>query len=115
MTRTRTVSTLGVLALYWALIVVGMGLCIAMRGADASALGPIWTGTVAGTLLGHALALARFRTRIVIGLAIAIATFAEPWLGATYGHHTWQAFLPATICAFWSLGDRTAQIGRAHV
>jgi hypothetical protein len=107
--RTARTAAIKIVAVYWALLIFGMVLYTAMRMDALTVLEPIWAGTIAGTTLGQVLAVRRFRTWLAILLIIAVALFilphAPPELG---GKRLWFAFLPAAMCGFWSLGDRTS-------
>ncbi len=102
-------SALSVMAVYWLMLILGMATCIAMR-TDAS-IAAIWTGTVAGTALGHALALFNTRGWFAALTVLTIAALVGPSApGELSGSTLWLAFIPAALCAYWSLGDRTTLV-----
>jgi hypothetical protein len=91
------------------MLIVGMASCIALR-TDA-AIAAIWTGTVAGTALGHGLALFNTRTWFALLTILTTAAVVGPSApGELSGSTLWLAFIPAAACAYWSLGDRTTLI-----
>jgi hypothetical protein len=90
-------------------LILGMASCIALR-TDA-AIAAIWTGTVAGTALGHALALFNTRSWFALLTILTTAAVVGPSApGELSGSTLWLAFIPAATCAYWSLGDRTTLI-----
>ncbi|HUS28548.1 MAG TPA: hypothetical protein VMZ53_08565 [Kofleriaceae bacterium] len=108
-TASPRTAAIKIVAVYWALLVFGMVLYTAMRLDALAILEPMWAGTIAGTALGQVLAVRRYRTWLAVLLIIAVALFilphAPPELG---GKRLWFAFLPAAMCGYWSLGDRTS-------
>jgi len=106
---TSRVAALKVVAIYWALLLFGMAIYSTLRLDALSALAPIWAGTVGGTILGQILAVRRYRLWLAVLIVLAVALFllphAPPQLG---GKRLWAAYLPAAICGYWSLGDRTS-------
>jgi hypothetical protein len=109
MTMSPRTSALSVMAVYWLLLIVGMASCIAMR-TDAS-IAAIWTGTVAGTALGHALVLLNTRSWFALLTVLTTAALVGPSAPGELSASTlWLAFIPAAVCAYWSLGDRTALV-----
>ncbi|HEX5063653.1 MAG TPA: hypothetical protein VFV99_29950 [Kofleriaceae bacterium] len=108
MTTPRT-SALSILAVYWLLLILGMAVCITIR-SDAQ-IAAIWTGTVAGTALGHALALLNTRNWFALLTVLTTAAIVGPSAPGELSASTlWLAFIPAACCAFWSLGDRTTLV-----
>lgn len=102
-------TALSIIAVYWLMLVLGMATCIAMR-CDAP-IAAIWTGTVAGTALGHGLALFNVRSWFALMTILAIAVVVGPSAPEQLsGSVLWLAFVPAACCAFWSLGDRTTLV-----
>ncbi|HEY5947580.1 MAG TPA: hypothetical protein VIV40_18880, partial [Kofleriaceae bacterium] len=109
MTPSPRTAALSIIAVYWLMLILGMGSCIAMR-ADAS-IAAIWTGTVAGTVLGHALALVNTRTWFALLTILTVTALVGPSAPGELSATTlWLAFMPAAACAYWSLGDRTTLI-----
>jgi hypothetical protein len=107
--RTAGRAAIKIIAVYWALLIFGMTLYTAMRLDALAVLEPIWAGTIAGTALGQLLAVRRYRTWLAILLIIAVALFVLPHAPPEFGgKRLWFAFLPAGLCGFWSLGDRTS-------
>jgi hypothetical protein len=105
-------ATLSIIAVYWLMLVLGMATCLAMRSdAPVAAIGAIWTGTVAGTVIGHGLALLNVRTWFALVTIFLLAVVLGPTAPRELSGSTlWLAFVPAAACAFWSLGDRTTLV-----
>ncbi|HEY5924755.1 MAG TPA: hypothetical protein VIV11_23910, partial [Kofleriaceae bacterium] len=100
---------LSVIAVYWLMLILGMVSCIAIR-SDAE-IAAIWTGTVAGTVLGHVLGLVNTRTWFAALTVLTTAAVVGPSAPGELSASTlWLAFIPAALCAFWSLGDRTTLV-----
>jgi hypothetical protein len=106
---TSRAAALKVVAVYWALLLFGIVLYSTVRLDALSTLAPIWAGAVGGTILGQILAARRYRPWLAVLIIIAVALFllphAPPQLG---GKRLWAAYLPAAVCGYWSLGDRTS-------
>jgi hypothetical protein len=104
-------STIKVLAVYWALLAFGMALYTTVRTEALDVLAPVWVGAIAGTVLGQLLALKRIRIWLVIWLVIATGLVWIPQLPDTMGQRAvWMAYIPAALCGFWCLGDRTSLV-----
>lgn len=96
-----------VLAIYWLMILAGLTLFTVARTGDMLSVAPLWFGAIAGTLLGHYLALHDFRFWIVALIIFIAAVYCGPLLPSGEGSVAlWQAFIPAALCGYWSLGDR---------
>jgi hypothetical protein len=109
MTASPRTAALSVMAVYWAMLILGMASCIALR-TDAS-IAAIWTGTVAGTVLGHSLALVNTRSWFALLTILTTAAVVGPSAPGELSASTlWLAFMPAAACAYWSLGDRTTLV-----
>ena len=76
MTPAPRTSALTIIAVYWLMLIVGMASCIAMR--SDSSIAAIWTGTVIGTVLGHALALVNTRTWFALLTILTTAAVVGP-------------------------------------
>ena len=104
-------STIKVLAVYWALLAFGMALYTTVRSEALDVLAPVWVGAIAGTVLGQLLALKRIRIWLVIWLVIATGLVWIPQLPETMAQRAvWMAYIPAALCGFWCLGDRTSLV-----
>lgn len=104
-------STSKVLAVYWALLAFGMALYTSVRSEALDVLAPVWVGAIAGTVLGQLLALKRIRIWLVIWLVIATGLVWIPQLPDTIAQRVvWMAYIPAALCGFWCLGDRTSLV-----
>jgi hypothetical protein len=109
MTMQPRAAALAIIAVYWTMLVLGMASCIAVH-AEAS-IAAIWTGTVIGTVLGHALVLCNTRAWFAHATILVLAAVLGPSSpGQLSGATMWLAFVPAAMCAYWSLGDRTSLI-----
>lgn len=98
-----------VVLVYWLLLLGGLASCAALRMQDHAALMPVWVGAVAGTLLGQVLAMRDYRPwAAVVVVVVATGTGAQLVPPELAGRELWLAFVPATLCGFWSLGDRSA-------
>lgn len=92
---------------YWLAIVVGLVLYTTTRFDDRGAVVALWAGALGGTLLGQVLALRDYRFWIVALILIASGVYAGPMVPSGHaGTVLWQAFIPAVLCGYWSLGDR---------
>jgi hypothetical protein len=106
--RSARAAAVKIVAIYWALLVFGMVVYTALRLDAVAVLEPMWAGTIAGTALGQVLAVRRYRTWLAVLLIVAVALFVLPHVPAEVaGKRLWLAFMPAALCGFWSLGDRT--------
>lgn len=104
-------STIKVLVVYWALLAFGMALYTTVRSEALDVLAPVWVGAIAGTVLGQVLALRGIRVWLVIWLVVATGLVWIPQLPDTMGQRAvWMAYVPATLCGFWCLGDRTSLV-----
>jgi hypothetical protein len=103
--RERDRLALPVVALYWALLALGLGLYAAV--VTTHAFVPIALGALIGTVLGQATALRNLRSWVVlviVVLALYIGVPASPHGLDT--DHFWMAFVPAAACAYASLAER---------
>ncbi|HEU4728241.1 MAG TPA: hypothetical protein VFT22_10140 [Kofleriaceae bacterium] len=109
--------SLPVLVVYWLLVAGGLAIYTSARGdasglvarSPLSPLWPLWIGAVGGTLLGQFLALRDLRLWLALLLVVVSAYFSMPimaagWLDAS----VWKVLIPAALCGYWSLGDRSA-------
>jgi hypothetical protein len=104
-------STLKVVVVYWALLAFGMALYTTVRSEALNVLAPVWVGAIAGTVLGQLLALHRIRIWLVIWLVVASGLVWIPQLPDDMGQRAvWMAYVPAALCGFWCLGDRTSLV-----
>ena len=104
-------STIKVLVVYWALLAFGMALYTTVRSEALDVLAPVWVGAIAGTVLGQVLALRGIRLWLVIWLVVATGLVWIPLLPDTMGQRAvWMAYVPAALCGFWCLGDRTSLV-----
>jgi hypothetical protein len=102
------VAAFKIITVYWALLAFGMVLYTAMRLDALSVLEPMWAGAIAGTAVGQMLAVRRCRTWLAVFSILAIATLVLPHAPPEFGgKRLLLAFVPAALCGFWSLGDRT--------
>jgi hypothetical protein len=105
MTRTRL--AIPVMALYWLMLVAGLGFATAIRIDDVMSVVPLWVGALAGTALGQVLALRDYRPWVTIAVVIGVLSWCVPILPPELSStEIWMAFVPAALCGFWSLGDR---------
>jgi len=105
MTRTRL--AIPVMALYWLMLVAGLGFFTAIRSDDVMSVVPLWVGALAGTALGQILALHDYRPWVTIAVVIGVLSWCVPILPPELSStEIWMAFVPAALCGFWSLGDR---------
>ena len=108
MTRTsrRELATRVVL-IYWLTLIGGLALFTATRAGDPAVTTSLWIGAVGGTLVGQYLALHDFRLWIAALTIAAAGIYCGPLLpSGEASTQLWQAFIPAALCGFWSLGDR---------
>ena len=104
-------STVKVLVVYWALLAFGMALYTSIRSEALDVLAPVWVGAIAGTVLGQLLALRRTRLWLVIWVVIFAGLVWIPQLPDDMGQRSvWMAYIPAALCGFWCLGDRTSLV-----
>ncbi len=109
-----------VVGVYWLMLVAGIVLYSAIRIDTIGVLVPIWIGAIGGTVLGQAFALKRTRLWVPIVAAIGVVMFfgtnlsdvLESVLLDVPRHYSnsrlWWSFLPAVVCGYWSLGDRSS-------
>jgi hypothetical protein len=106
--RSARTAAFKIVLVYWALLIFGMVLYTALRLDALAVLQPMWAGAIAGTALGQILAVRRYKTWLAVLLIIAVALFVLPHVPPEIGgKRLWLAFMPAALCGFWSLGDRT--------
>jgi len=103
-----------VVLVYWLLLVGGLlifGLTQIDDNATFASFAALWAGAVGGTLVGQCLALRDFRLWIAALVIAAVVAFGAPLVPSLLaGPMLWRAFVPAALCGFWSLGDRTALV-----
>jgi hypothetical protein len=108
----RDVLATPVVLVYWLMLIGGLlvyGLTQVDASAPISSFAALWAGAVGGTLLGQCLALRDFRLWITVLVIAAIVVFGAPLVPSILsGPMLWRAFVPAALCGYWSLGDRTA-------
>ena len=98
-----------VVVVYWAMLVFGMMLYTALRIDALAALQPIWIGAIGGTVLGQVLAVQRIRMWLAILVIVSCGIMLLPQLPeGIHGSNLWLAYVPAALCGYWSLGDRTS-------
>jgi hypothetical protein len=94
---------------YWLTLVGGLVLFTTTRFDDSAAVTALWIGALGGTMLGQYLALRDYRLWIVVLIVVLSALYGAPLVPAgPAGSALWQAFIPAVLCGFWSLGDRAS-------
>jgi hypothetical protein len=68
----------------------------------------LWIGAIGGTLLGQYFALHNYRLWIAAVALSAIGLYCAPVVWAAEASaQLWLSFIPAALCGFWSLGDRS--------
>ncbi|HMG21652.1 MAG TPA: hypothetical protein VK607_10060, partial [Kofleriaceae bacterium] len=97
-----------VIAIYWLTVLGGLALFTATRAGDAGPTAALWIGACGGTLLGHMLALRDCRLWLTAVIITGVALYAAPLVPTGMSMQLWLSFVPAALCAFWSLGDRSA-------
>jgi hypothetical protein len=96
-----------VMVIYWVMVLGGLAMFTATRTGDPATLAPLWIGAIGGTILGQYLALHDLRLWLAGAIIALVGLYCEPLLPSGHGSaQLWQAFIPAALCAFWSLGDR---------
>lgn len=104
-------ATIKVLAVYWALLAFGVTMYTAIRSDALETLAPVWIGTLVGTLLGQVLGLRSARSWFVLIIVIGGGILWIPQLPETLGYRAvWMAYVPAALCGYWVLGDRSSLI-----
>jgi hypothetical protein len=95
--------------MYWLLLIAGLALFTTTRRGDSAVTAALWVGAIAGTLLGQHFALHNYRLWISALAIAAISLYCAPlvWIGHASAQ-LWLSFIPAALCGFWSLGDRSA-------
>jgi hypothetical protein len=95
--------------MYWLLLIAGLALFTTTRRGDSVVTAALWVGAIAGTLLGQHFALHNYRLWISALAIAAISLYCAPlvWIGHASAQ-LWLSFIPAALCGFWSLGDRSA-------
>jgi hypothetical protein len=97
-----------VVAVYWGALVVGLVLYSTTR-SDPEALGAVWAGALVGTALGQGLALRNVRGWFAAAVFALGALVLAPILAVGGAPSVlWQVLVPAALCGFLSLGERTA-------
>jgi hypothetical protein len=107
--------------LHWLLVIGGLGLIALVRSDNPTELTGVALGALCGTALGHALAAARARLRLVlIGIVVmslplsvfnGIAACALGFGGGDPVGESMMAFVPATLCAYASLSESGGLVG----
>src|SRR4051812_24990923 len=106
--RTRDQLASPVVAIYWGALVVGLVVYSTAR-VDADDLGALWAGALAGTVLGQVLALRDVRGWFAAAIVGLMGLGFAPLLSVGGAPAAlWQALVPAALCGYWSLGERTA-------
>ncbi|HET9625937.1 MAG TPA: hypothetical protein VFP84_31470 [Kofleriaceae bacterium] len=110
--RQRRRHAAPVVAAYWLVLLVGLGVVTADRsGTSVAAVAPLWFGAVVGTVVGQFLALRNLRLWLVALIVAAAAYVTLPMLAFELGGFLmWKVLIPAALCGYWCLGDRTALI-----
>ncbi|MGZ3440971.1 MAG: hypothetical protein ACXVDD_15715, partial [Polyangia bacterium] len=97
-----------VVVIYWVALVVGLVVYSTAR-VDADDLGALWAGALGGTVLGQSLALRDVRAWFAAAVVGMLALVFAPMLAVGGAPAAlWQALVPAALCGYWSLGERTA-------
>ena len=97
-----------VVVVYWVALVIGLVVYSTAR-IDADDLGALWAGALAGTVLGQGLALRDVRGWFAAAIVGMVAIVFAPMLAVGGAPSAlWEALLPAALCGYWSLGERTA-------
>jgi hypothetical protein len=97
-----------VVLVYWLLVGGGLVLYSSARLDSFPALVPLWIGAVGGTLLGQFLAVRDLRLWITSLIIIVATYFTMPLMTAGFADLAlWKVLIPAALCGFWSLGDRS--------
>jgi len=98
---------LPIILLYWLMLVGGLALFTTIRLANAWELLPLWIGALGGTALGQFLALRNYRLWVAIAFIVAVLGWCVPVMPPELSStQLWMAFVPATLCGFWSLAER---------
>ncbi|MEO8553731.1 MAG: hypothetical protein ABI678_27345, partial [Kofleriaceae bacterium] len=104
-------STIKVLAVYWALLAFGITMYTAIRSDALETLAPVWIGTFVGTLVGQLLGLRSARGWFVLVVVIGGGILWIPQLPDDIAvRAVWMAYVPAALCGYWALGDRTSLV-----
>ena len=102
-------STIKVLAVYWALLAFGITMYTGIRSDALEVLAPVWLGTFVGTVVGQVLALRSARGWFLLLVIVGGGMLWIPQLPDTIAlHPVWMAYVPAALCGYWVLGDRTS-------
>jgi hypothetical protein len=102
-------STIKVLAVYWALLAFGITMYTGIRSDSLEVLAPVWLGTFVGTVVGQVLALRNARGWFLLLVTVGGGMLWIPQLPDSIPvNPVWMAYVPATLCAYWALGDRTS-------
>jgi hypothetical protein len=102
-------STIKVLAVYWALLAFGITMYTGIRSDALEVLAPVWLGTFVGTVVGQVLALRSARGWFLLLVIVGGGMLWIPQLPDTIAlHPVWMAYVPAALCGYWALGDRTS-------
>jgi hypothetical protein len=110
-TKTRDRLAAPLMLVYWLMLVAGLAFYTAIRRGDGWSPTPLWIGVLVGTALGHVLALRNYRLWFVTGLLFALLCWALPLIrGVLAKPELWKAFVPAVLCAYWSLGHRSSLV-----
>ncbi|HEX3765378.1 MAG TPA: hypothetical protein VHW23_42065 [Kofleriaceae bacterium] len=96
------------LAIYWLILIGGLVLFTATH-SDSAIIAALWTGAVGGTLLGQYLAFHNYRLWISVLCIAAVLIYCSPLVSlGEAATPLWESFIPAALCGFWTLGDRSA-------
>jgi hypothetical protein len=95
--------------MYWLILIAGLALFTTTRRGEPAVTAALWVGAIAGTLLGQHFALHNYRLWISALAIAAVGLYCAPlvWIGSA-SLQLWLSFVPAALCGFWSLGDRSA-------
>jgi hypothetical protein len=94
---------------YWGTVIVGLVLFTTTRVDEAGTVLTLWIGALGGTMLGQYFALRDVRFWVVAVVLVASGLYCAPLIPTgVEGATLWQAFIPALLCGYWSLGDRAS-------
>lgn len=97
-----------VVVVYWIALVVGLAVYTFARN-DADDVAALWVGALGGTALGQGFALRNLRAWFAAAIVGMVALVLGPMLAvAGVPWALWQALVPAALCGYWSLGERSA-------
>lgn len=95
--------------MYWLILIAGLALLTTTRRGEPAVTAALWVGAIGGTLIGQHFALQDYRLWISALAIGAVGLYCAPlvWIGSA-SVQLWLSFIPAALCGFWSLGDRSA-------